>query len=40
MPEECIQCGERELVFVTANKWRCKNCEEYFDWAEIQAARD
>lgn len=37
MVETCIVCGERAVVFVIANKWRCKKCGKYFDWSQMRA---
>jgi len=34
--EVCQVCGERAVVFVIANKWRCKKCGKYFDWTQIK----
>lgn len=39
MPETCTACGERAVVFMLANKWRCKKCGKYYDWAEIKKAK-
>jgi ribosomal protein L37AE/L43A len=39
MVETCINCGERAVVFVIANKWRCKKCGKYFDWTQIRGAK-
>ena len=39
MVETCINCGERAVVFVIANKWRCKKCGKYFDWTQIKGAK-
>lgn len=36
MVETCPECGERAVVFVVANKWRCKKCGKYFDWTQIK----
>jgi len=38
--EVCSVCGEKKVVFVVANKWRCKACGKYFDWTEIKRAKD
>ncbi|HVL88011.1 MAG TPA: hypothetical protein VM681_08435 [Candidatus Thermoplasmatota archaeon] len=38
--EICSVCGEKKVVFVVANKWRCKACGKYFDWTEIKRAKD
>ncbi len=37
--ETCLNCGERAVVFVLANKWRCKKCGKYFDWTQIKGSR-
>ncbi|HWH07611.1 MAG TPA: hypothetical protein VNX21_00330 [Candidatus Thermoplasmatota archaeon] len=39
MVETCVNCGERAVVFVIANKWRCKKCGKYFDWTQIKGAK-
>lgn len=36
MVETCPSCSERAVVFVIANKWRCKKCGKYFDWTQIK----
>ena len=37
--EVCQACGERAVVFVIANKWRCKKCGKYFDWTQIKGPK-
>ena len=37
--ETCPACGERAVVFVIANKWRCKKCGKYFDWTQIKGGK-
>ena len=38
MVEVCPNCSERAVVFVIANKWRCKKCGKYFDWTQIKGS--
>jgi ribosomal protein L37AE/L43A len=38
--ELCANCGEKKVVFVIANKWRCKACGKYFDWTEMRKAKE
>jgi ribosomal protein L37AE/L43A len=39
MVETCIHCGERAVVFVIANKWRCKKCGKYLDWTQVKGPK-
>lgn len=39
MVETCPSCSERAVVFVIANKWRCKKCGKYFDWTQIKGPK-
>jgi ribosomal protein L37AE/L43A len=40
MVDPCPECEERAVVPILNNKYKCKECDTYFDLAELMKYKD